>query len=57
MQMMCDRSDDRATLSGYGSNQERISAKFWKVDPTVVRPDALCLPSGRCLGLSSQTLI
>jgi len=27
--------------SGRGSNQERISAKFWKADRTVVHPDAL----------------
>jgi len=36
--------------SGHGSNQERISVKFWKADRTVVRPDALCLPSERRLG-------
>jgi len=27
--------------SGRGSNQERISAKFWKVYRIVVRPDAI----------------
>jgi hypothetical protein len=32
------------------SNHERISAKFWKAGCTVVRPDALWLPSGRRLG-------
>jgi hypothetical protein len=53
----CDRPDDRATPSRRGSNQERISTKFWKADCIVVRSDALCLPSGRCLGLSSQTII
>jgi hypothetical protein len=31
--------------------------KFWKADRTVFRPDALCLPSERCLGISSQKLI
>jgi len=40
-----------------GSNQERISAKFWKVDHTVVRLDALWLLSEQSLVLSSQTLI
>jgi hypothetical protein len=43
--------------SGRGTNQERISVKFWKADRTVVRSDTLCLPSGRRLGLSSQMLI
>jgi hypothetical protein len=32
-------ADDIATSSRRSSNQERISAKFWKVDRTVVRPD------------------
>jgi hypothetical protein len=50
VQLKYDHPDDRATLSGRGSNQERISAKFWKADCTVVHPDALCLPSIRCLG-------
>jgi hypothetical protein len=31
--------------------------KILETDRTVVRPDTLCLPSGRRLGLSSQTLI
>jgi hypothetical protein len=30
---------------GCGSNQERISVKFWKANRTVVGLDALCLPS------------
>jgi hypothetical protein len=50
VQLKCDRPDDKATPSGHGSNQERISVKFWKADRTVVRPDALCLPSERRLG-------
>jgi hypothetical protein len=50
-------SDNRATASGHGSNQERISAKFWKADRTIVRLDALCLWSGRRPGFSGQTLI
>jgi hypothetical protein len=57
VQLKCDCPDDRATPSRCGSNQERISAKFWKADRTVVRPDALCPPSRRRLGLSSQMLI
>jgi len=57
VQLRCDRPDYRATLSGRGSNWERISAKFWKADLIFVRPDALCLLSGRGLGFSSQTLI
>jgi hypothetical protein len=31
--------------------------KIWKANRTVVRPDALCLPSKRGVGISSQTLI
>jgi len=53
LQLKCDHPDDRATPSGHGLKQERISTKFWKVDCTVVHPDALYLPSGRRLGLSS----
>jgi hypothetical protein len=41
VQLKCDRPDNRATPSGRGSNQERISTKFWKADRTIVRPDAL----------------
>jgi hypothetical protein len=29
--------------------------EIWKADHTVVRPDALCLPSGWGLGKSNQT--
>jgi hypothetical protein len=32
------RQDNRATPSGRGSKQERISAKFWEADRIVVRP-------------------
>jgi hypothetical protein len=39
--LISDRLDDRATPSGRSSNQERISAKFWKADGTVVRPNVL----------------
>jgi len=38
-------------------NSGKNFSKIWKADRTVVRPDALCLPSGRRLGISSQTLI
>jgi hypothetical protein len=31
--------------------------KIGKADRIVVRSDALCLPSERCLGISSKTLI
>lgn len=41
LQWKCNRSDDRAPPSGRGSKQERILAKFWKVDHTVVRSCAL----------------
>jgi hypothetical protein len=37
--------------SGRGSIQERILAKFWKANLTVVSPEALCLPSEQRLGL------
>jgi hypothetical protein len=54
----------KVRLSGRQDNTVRtrlISGKnfceIWKADRTVVHPDALCLPSGRCLGISSQTLI
>jgi hypothetical protein len=57
VQLKCDCPDGRAPPSGRGSNQERILAKFWKADRTVVHSDALCLQSGQRLGLSSQTLI
>jgi hypothetical protein len=57
VQLKCDRPNNRATPFGHGSKQERISGKFWEADCIVVLPDVLCLPSGRCLGLSSQTLI
>jgi len=40
VQLKCDHSDDRATPSGRGSKQERISAKFWETDRTVVLPDS-----------------
>jgi hypothetical protein len=50
VQLKCDHPNDRATLSERGSNQERISANFWKANGIVVRPDALCLSSGRRLG-------
>jgi invasion protein IalB len=42
-----------ATPPGLSSIQERISAKFGKADLTVVLPDALCIPSGWSLGISS----
>jgi hypothetical protein len=41
VQLKYDRSDDRATPSRHGSNQEIILAKFWKADCTVVCSDAL----------------
>jgi hypothetical protein len=50
VQWKCDCPDDRAPPSRRGSNQERISAKFWKADRTVVRLDALWLSFGRRLG-------
>jgi hypothetical protein len=31
MQLKCDRPDDKVTLSGQGSNQERISAILGKL--------------------------
>jgi hypothetical protein len=38
-------------------NSEKNFCEIWKADRIVVRLDALCLPSGWHLGISSQTLI
>jgi hypothetical protein len=41
LQQKCDRSNDRAAPCERSSNQERISAKFWKANRTVVCLDVL----------------
>jgi hypothetical protein len=38
-------------------NSGKNFSEIWKADHTVVRPNALCLPSRRRLGILSQTLI
>jgi hypothetical protein len=54
----------KVRLSGRWGNTVRTRlylgnnfCKIWKADSRVVRLDALCLPSERCLGISSQMLI